>query len=94
MSGSTLSVFEQINGGILGLCKPRTESTPFTVYPIVEPVIFLDTTSGGIISPTDEQGKLMAAKKLRFKSLSLTECNVYTYCSEQLRSHFFDDIIS
>ncbi|VDK82985.1 unnamed protein product [Litomosoides sigmodontis] len=55
MSGSTSSVFEQINGGILGLCKPRTESTPFTVYPFVEPVIFLDTASGGIMSPTDEQ---------------------------------------
>uniref|UniRef100_A0A158Q7D2 Mediator of RNA polymerase II transcription subunit 1 n=1 Tax=Elaeophora elaphi TaxID=1147741 RepID=A0A158Q7D2_9BILA len=55
MSGSVPSVFEQINGGILGLCKPRTESTPFTIYPFVEPVIFLDTTSGGIISPTDEQ---------------------------------------
>ncbi|VIO92212.1 Uncharacterized protein BM_BM10041 [Brugia malayi] len=55
MSGSAPSIFEQINGGILGLCKPRTESTPFTIYPFVEPVIFLDAASGGIISPTDEQ---------------------------------------
>ncbi|CAG9539052.1 unnamed protein product [Cercopithifilaria johnstoni] len=55
MSGSAPSVFEQINGGILGLCKSRTESTPFTIYPFVEPVIFLDISSGSIISPTDEQ---------------------------------------
>ncbi|VDM09024.1 unnamed protein product, partial [Wuchereria bancrofti] len=55
MSGSAPSIFEQINGGILGLCKPRTESTPFTIYPFVEPVIFLDAASGGIVSPTDEQ---------------------------------------
>ncbi|OZC06566.1 hypothetical protein X798_06447 [Onchocerca flexuosa] len=55
MSGSASSIFEQINGDILGLCKPRTESTPFTIYPFVEPVIFLDTTSGSIIPPTDEQ---------------------------------------
>lgn len=65
MSGSAPSVFDQINGGILGLCKPRTESTPFTIYPFVEPVIFLDTASGGIISPTDEQGKLLYSKKGR-----------------------------
>lgn len=57
MSGSAPSVFEQINGGILGLCKPRAESTSFTIYPFVEPVTFLDTVSGAIISPTDEQGK-------------------------------------
>ncbi|EFO25253.2 hypothetical protein LOAG_03232 [Loa loa] len=55
MSGSAPSVFEQINGSILGLCKPRTESTPFTIYPFVEPVVFLDAASGVIISPTDEQ---------------------------------------
>ncbi|VDK66532.1 unnamed protein product [Onchocerca ochengi] len=55
MSGSAPSIFEQINGDILGLCKPRTESTPFTIYPFVEPVIFFDTTSGSIVPPTDEQ---------------------------------------
>ncbi|KAM3722504.1 Mediator of RNA polymerase II transcription subunit [Dirofilaria immitis] len=55
LSGNTPSIFEQINSGILGLCKPRTESTPFTIYPFVEPVIFFDPASGNIISPTDEQ---------------------------------------
>uniref|UniRef100_A0A915PRT2 Mediator complex subunit 1 n=1 Tax=Setaria digitata TaxID=48799 RepID=A0A915PRT2_9BILA len=75
MSGSAPSIFEQINSGILGLCKPRTESTPFTIYPFIEPVIFLDTTSGGIISPTEEEvffltaslfGKKKKIEKLRF----------------------------
>lgn len=74
MSGSAPSIFEQINGDILGLCKPRTESTPFTIYPFVEPVIFFDTTSGSIVPPTDEQGLLFnSKKKKKSKILNLAD---------------------
>ncbi|VDN04162.1 unnamed protein product [Thelazia callipaeda] len=55
MSGNATSIFDQINGGILGYCRPRTESTPFTIYPFVEPIIFLNHDLGRIISPTSEQ---------------------------------------
>ncbi|VDK53646.1 unnamed protein product [Gongylonema pulchrum] len=55
VAGSAPSLIEQINGGILGLCKPRTESSPCTIYPFIETVTFFDSASGRINCPTDQQ---------------------------------------
>lgn len=80
MSGSVSSILEQINGGILGLCKPRTESTPFTIYPFLEPVIFLNDASGTVKTPTDEQGELHCSEKTGSRRPSfVAKYNIHTF---------------
>lgn len=55
VSGSAPSIIEQINGSVVGLCRPRTESNPCTIYPIVEPTHFFVASTGSFVC-ADEQG--------------------------------------
>uniref|UniRef100_A0A915BN34 Mediator complex subunit 1 n=1 Tax=Parascaris univalens TaxID=6257 RepID=A0A915BN34_PARUN len=53
-SSTSLSLVDKINGGILGLCQPRRESSPFIINLIAEPSIFFDVQSGTFLN-VDEQ---------------------------------------
>lgn len=54
-SSTSIPLVDKINGGMLGLCQPRTESSPFIIHLIAEPSIFFDVQSGTFLN-VDEQG--------------------------------------
>ncbi|VDK50428.1 unnamed protein product [Anisakis simplex] len=51
---TSLPLIDKINSGLLALCQPRTESSPFTIHLIAEPNVFFDLQSSTFLD-ADEQ---------------------------------------
>ncbi|KHN77094.1 Mediator of RNA polymerase II transcription subunit 1.1 [Toxocara canis] len=54
LSSTSLPLVDKINAGMLALCQPRTESSPFTIHLLAEPSVFFNVQSGTFVNVNEQ----------------------------------------